>query len=106
MDIIKIGKEIKELEAQETTWQNVEKLAMLYCVYDHLNGETHTVRAQSVVDVMPECGIGEFEETCTGVPILKLIDILSEHMAVAKTLYPKEYQAVISRIKDIKGTPD
>lgn len=106
MDIIKISKEIQELEAEETTWTNVQKLAILYCVYDHLNGETQTVRAQSIVDVMPECGIGEFEEACTGAPILKLIDILSEHMAVAKTLYPKEYQAVINRIKEIKGTPE
>ena len=106
MDIMQINRRIQELEAEETTWQNVEKLAMLYCVYDHLNGETHTVRAQSVVDVMPECGIGEFEEACTGTPILKLIDVLSEHMAVAKTLYPKEYQAVISRIKEANGTPD
>ena len=101
MDIIKIKKEIDDLEAGETTWNNVERLAMLYAVFDHLNGEKTTVLASNVIDVMPECGIGEFEETCTGKPILPLIDILSEHMAVAKTLYPKEYQAVIDKIKSI-----
>lgn len=101
MDIIKVKKEIEELESAETTWNNVERLAMLYCVFDHLNGEKTTVLAQNVVDVMPECGIGEFEEACTGKEIVPLIDILSEHMAVAKTLYPKEYQAVINRIKEL-----
>lgn len=101
MDIIKVKKEIEELESAETTWNNVERLAMLYCVFDHLNGEKTAVLAQNVVDVMPECGIGEFEEACTGKEIVPLIDILSEHMAVAKTLYPKEYQAVINRIRDL-----
>ena len=106
MDIIKVNKEIEELESGETNWNNVQRLAMLYCIADHMDGKTRTVKAQNIVDVMPECGIGEFEEACTGAPVLKLIDILSEHMAVAKTLYPKEYQAVINRIKEIKGTPD
>lgn len=101
MDIIKISKEIDELEEAETNWQNIEKLALLYSVYDHLTDTGTPIMAQSVVDVMPNCGIGEFEEACTGKKILPLMDILSEHMQVAKTLYPKEYQAVIEQIKEI-----
>ena len=101
MDIIKLRKEIDELEAGETTWSNVQKLAALYSVHDHLSNDGTPIYAQAVTDVMPECGIGEFEEACTGKPILSLVDILSEHMVVAKTLYPKEYRAVIDRIRDI-----
>ena len=106
MDIIKIKKEIDDLEAAETTWSNVERLAMLYAVFDHLNGEKTTVLASNVVDVMPECGIGEFESACTGKPILPLVDILYEHMAVAKALYPKEYRAVIDKINQIKSVSE
>ena len=101
MDIIKVRKEIDELEAGETTWANVQKLAVLYTVHDHLSNDGTPIYAQAVTDVMPECGIGEFEEACTGRPILPIIDILSEHMAVVKALHPKEYQAVINRIRDI-----
>lgn len=100
MDKIKIRKEIEELEESETTWQNVQKLACLYTVYDHLVDEGVPVMAQAIVSVMPDLGIGEFEEACTGKQILPLIDILSEHMAVAKALYPKEYAAVIRKIED------
>ena len=101
MDKIKIRKEIEELEEAETTWSNVQRLAALYSVYDHLADEGVPVLAQAMVTVMPdELGIGEFEEACAGKQILPLIDILSEHMAVAKTLYPKEYAAVIRKIED------
>ena len=101
MDIIKIGKEIEQLEEAETSWGNLERLAMLYIVHDRLSGEGTQIYAQVVTDVMPECGIGEFEEACTGKPILPIVDILSEHLAVIKALHPKEYRAVIERIKDI-----
>ena len=102
MDIIKIGREIDELESGETTWNNVQRLAMLYSVYEHLSPteEGTPILAHKIVAVMPECGIGEFEEACTGKEIIPLIEILSEHMEVAKALYPKEYQAVIERIKE------
>ena len=101
MDTIKIGKEIKELEEAETSWNNIQRLAMLYSVYDHLSDEGTPIYAQVVTDVMPECGIGEFEEACTAKPILPIVDILSEHFAVIKALHPKEYHAVIDRIKNI-----
>lgn len=101
MDVIKISREIEELEEAETNWSNIERLALLYTVYDHLTDTGTPIFAQSVVDIMPNCGIGEFEEACSGKEILPLIDILSEHMQVAKALYPKEYQAVIERIKEI-----
>ena len=101
MDIIKIKKEIGELEEAETTWANVERLALLYIVHDRMSGEGVLTYAQTVTDIMPECGIGEFEEACTGKAILPLVDILSEHFSVIKALHPKEYQAVIEKIRDI-----
>lgn len=100
MDKIKIRKEIEALEEAETTWANVQRLSALYSVYDHLADDGTPILAQAIVTVMPDLGIGEFEEACSGKQILPLIDILSEHMAVAKTLYPKEYAAVIQKIED------
>ena len=101
MDIIQIRNKIESLEAAETTWDNLQRLATLYSVYDHLSGEKTHILASDVVQVMPDCGIGEFEEAVSRKPIYPLIDLLSEHMEVIKTLFPKEYRSLIEQIKNI-----
>lgn len=53
-----------------------------------------------VQKVMPAFS-GEFGEAVSGVTISDLMSILSEHMAVIKILHPKEYNAVLARIREI-----
>ena len=106
MSIDEITNEISRLEEGETNWTNIQKLAWLYTVQDHLSEdhpqgvmpESYTVK--NVPDVMPEYD-GEFGQAVSGVDIEKLMKVLSEHMDVVKVLYPKEYQAVIDRIGEI-----
>lgn len=102
MDVKTIRQEIRQLEKAETNWSNIERLAFLYNVYDHLTQSNIVpVVAKSVEKVMPKSGEGEFCETCDGIPIDHLMSVLSEHMAVIKVLHPKEYEAVLEKIRGI-----
>lgn len=100
MNIEEIHAEIASLEQADTNWQNIQKLAWLYTVKDHLFQDNVPIIANSVRDVMPEYA-GEFGEAVSGATINELMNILSEHMSVIKILHPKEYQSVIDRIKKI-----
>ena len=105
MNIEEIENEIESLENDATNWSNIQRLSWLYVVRDHIGGEraegeTHASVQRTMVHTMPEYG-GEFGEAVSGVDIDGLMPILSEHMDVIKLLHPKEYQAVLDRIKEI-----
>ena len=101
MDITEIKTEIANLEQAETNWQNIQKLSWLYTVRDHILGsETAAPTQNEIRCVMPECS-GEFGHIVSGVDIYGLVNILSEHMSIIKILHPKEYEAVIDRIREI-----
>ena len=100
MNIEEIRKEIAELETADTNYPNVQRLSWLYTVHDHLSKDRTPIVASKIQSVMPTYS-GEFGEAVSGVNIDSLMSILSEHMAVVKILYPKEYEAVINKIKEI-----
>lgn len=99
MNISEIEEEITKLEQADTSWQNVQRLAWLYIVQDHLTADKVPIIANKVQNVMPGYG-GEFGEVVSGASIDNVMNVLNEHMAVVKVLLPKEYQAVIERIKE------
>lgn len=43
----------------------------------------------------------EFISVCMGKDILSVLEVLNEHMEAIKLLYPKEYDSIIEKIKDI-----
>ena len=96
MDISEINNEIKDLESADTNWGNVQRLALLYTVRDHLPAVTSTQGAEVEV-------VDEFTEACCGVCIRDLIQILDEHMQVIHAVYPKEYSALIKKIQSLKA---
>ena len=100
MNIEEIKKEIANLEAGETNWNNIQRLSWLYSVYDHMGDKETPIIAHEVRQAMPQFS-GEFGEAVSGVDIAGLMNILSEHMAVIKILHPKEYNAVLEKIKEI-----
>lgn len=100
MNIEEIKKEIAELERADTNYPNVQRLSWLYTVYDHMAADKAPIVANKVQSIMPTYQ-GEFGEVVSGVSIDGLMQILSEHMEVIKLLYPKEYQAVLQRIREI-----
>lgn len=98
MNVEELKKEITKLEEADTNWQNVQRLAWLYTVQDHLSADKVPIVANKVQNVMPEYD-GEFGKIVSGANADNIISVLNEHMQVVKILLPKEYQAVIDRIK-------
>ena len=93
MNIEEINEEIRGLESAETNWGNVQRLALLYTVRDHLPQTTREV----------DIGTDEFTRACCGVNINSLINVLDEHMQVIHAVYPKEYSALIKKIQSLKA---
>ena len=82
MNINEIANEITMLEQGETNWTNIQKLAWLYIVYDHLISDDIVEKeTKNTIDIMPEYD-GEFGKAVSGVDIEKLMNVLSEHMDV------------------------
>ena len=98
MNVSEIEEEIAKLEKADTSWQNVQRLAWLYTVKDHLAADKTPVVANKVMQVMPTYS-GEFGEVVSGVSVDDIMSVLNEHMQVVKILLPKEYQAVIDKIR-------
>ena len=98
VDIETIEREINELEARgDTTYSLCERLAWLYIVRDHLlperedAGETQNLSGS------------EFLEVASGVSYPMLMRILDEHMEALRLVQPKEYEAVIAKVKQLKN---
>ena len=100
MNIEEITDEIRTLEQSETNWANIQRLAWLYTVFDHLTNKGLPVIANEVQAVMPDYA-GEFGEAASGKDIGGLMNVLSEHFGVIKVLHPKEYDAVIEKVREI-----
>ena len=90
-----IEREILELEQKDTSWVNVEHLAWLYIVKDHLKAPHSDENTVELIG-------NEFVQVCSNVPIQSLMSILSEHFEGIKLLYPREYSAIMQKIKALK----
>lgn len=97
MNVTEITEEIMKLQDAETNWTNIQRLAWLYTVSDHMTG---AAIAASPAERMPVY-TGEFGEVVSGKDISAVMNVLTEHMAVVKVLYPKEYEAVLDRIREV-----
>lgn len=91
MDIRVIEDEIEQLEQAETSFENCNELAILYTVRDHLQPN---IRAYSY-------GGSEFLLACSRADIGAVLQIMDEHMKCIKLLYPKEYNAILDKIKSV-----
>ena len=96
MDIREINGEIKRLEATETNYQNCNRLAILYVIRDHLDNSNVAPAAE----YLPRDS--EFLDVVSRAPMEGVLSIMDEHMECVKTLYPKEYSAVINRIMNLQ----
>lgn len=95
MNIREINEEIKRLEASKTTYENCNKLAILYTVRDGLTEKPDTQRSFAVA------GSSEFLNISMGKDPAKVLQVLDEHMDCIKALYPTEYNILIRRIENL-----
>lgn len=101
MNMQEIDDEIAKLEHSDTTWGNCEKLSILYNVK---NGIVPNTKMESPIEsrnVAYSYASSEFMAAVQGAPIEQLLKILDEHFEVIQVLFPKEYDAVIRKIKEL-----
>lgn len=99
INLDEINKTILDLEQHDTTYTTCERLAWLYIVRDHMKG----VQQEDEVSRETFTGTesGELERAMHGKPLHQIMPILEEHMKVVRLLHPKEYAAVIDKIKSL-----
>lgn len=105
MDIDEINEHIRKLKVEETSWQSVEKLAALCTVRNELNGSQESEQDAKPAQISEysraEGPESEFVEAASAVPFSGLMQILNEHMDAIQLVYPKEYQLVMKKIRDL-----
>lgn len=89
LDINEINKAIEKLESQEMTYGTCEKLSILYTVRDS-QARRSAYRNKS-----------DFRVLLENAPFDSVIDILEEHFECVRAIYPKEYEMVMSRIRNL-----
>ena len=89
-----LEKTIIELESRDTTFATCERLAWLYIVRDHLTNTKPTGKSPDYL------GQSEFLQVAAGIDIQYLLGVLDEHLEAIKMLYPKEYEAIIIKLKN------
>ena len=98
IDLETIEREINELEARgDTTYSLCERLSWLYIVRDHL---VKPIQAEAqVTDVLQG---SDFLEAASGVDYADLMGVLDEHMEALKVVMPRQYDAVMEKIRALR----
>lgn len=93
---------IRECEQRTPSYSNCEKLLTFRSLLKDLYPEEEVIedRRQSFA-IYPTSSRSEFMEAIADKDMMKVLDVLDEHMKVVQVLFPKEYQAVISKVRDV-----
>ena len=93
---------IEDLEMAPATYQNAEKLATFYTLYDHLYVRKEPVsRIESIEEVViGDYGDSEFFQAVMDKKSDDVWMIIDELMETLKVMQPKLYQATIDKIKE------
>lgn len=97
LSIEEVERTILELEKRDTTYATCERLAWMYIVHDHLTHRIVQEKARAA-----EMEGSPFLAACSGAEISEILRIMNEHMDAVLVIYPKEYSAVIEKIKETK----
>lgn len=97
IDYDDIKREIKKLENSKMTYPILERLSVLYSVYNQQFFDTEAVPSYSMS--FATAPSSEFLQAVQSSPIERTLSVLDEHMEAIKVLYPKEYDLILSKIK-------
>lgn len=93
---------IRECEQRTPSYSNCEKLltfrSLLKDLYPDPEVEVEDRRQSFAVSPTSK---SEFMEAIADKDMMKVLDVLDEHMKVAQVLFPKEYQAVLGKIRNM-----
>ena len=90
--IDEINGEIAKLESQPASYQNIQKLAWLYIVRDHL---TKTPSGE-----IPK-GESEYFCACAGKSIGEIMAVMDDLMNALMVIQPRLYSAVLSKLNPV-----
>ena len=91
MDMREIDNEIIRLENMDATYDILTKLAVLYSIKDH-----HTEKK-----AVYSHASSEFINVLSGADWDQALEVLDEHMDAIKILHPREYTALINRLRQL-----
>lgn len=87
---------IDKLEAKDTSYYTCSRLASLYIVRDHLMPQSSGDSA-----LLPKMSGSEFLDSASGKSCKDVLKVIDEHLETIKLLYPKTYDGVIQRIREL-----
>lgn len=93
---------IEELEMSPATYQNAEKLATFYLLYEHLYVKKEPVnRIESVKEVtIDRYGDSDFLQAIDGKKSEDVWMVMDELMQTLQMLNPRLYQAMIDKLRE------
>jgi len=93
---------IDELEEAPATYQNAEKLATFYSLYDHLFVKQEPMnRIESIREVIVgKYGDSEFMRVIEGKKAEDIWSVMDELMQTIRMLQPRLYNATIEKLKE------
>lgn len=94
-----IEREISELEARETSYRLCERLSWLYIVRDHLYAKIYPQDGQA--GLKSSLSGSDFLDAANGKPYEDVMQVVNEHMETIKMLYPKTYDGVVQRLREL-----
>lgn len=99
IDLETIEREIDKLEHREASYRLCERLSWLYLVRDHLYAKLYP--SQGEQPLKSALSGSDFLDAANGKPYEDVLKVVNEHLDTIKMLYPKTYDGVIQRIRDI-----
>lgn len=93
---------IKEMEGAPPTYQNMQKLATFYTIYDHLNApRSNSASIQETVrqDIVDYYGDSDFLKEIEDKDAEQMWLLMDELMSTIKALQPRLYEATMQEIK-------
>lgn len=92
---------IDELETTPSTYQNCQKLATFYSLYDHLYGDKRPAVETVIEKTVAAYGDTPFYKAVEGAEAARVFGILNELMESVHALQPRLYDATLSELKDL-----
>ena len=92
---------IASCESAPVSYQNCEKLATFYLIYDHLYAEQAKNDEKAVGAKIQASGKSDFLRAVDGANAEKVWEIMDELMQTLQVLQPRLYDGVMRRLGDI-----
>lgn len=93
---------ISECESANENFQNCQKLATLYILYDHLYSEPKSPEVERIqMEIIETDRDSEFMQLINGKKIEPVLDLIDELMETIKILQPRLYDSALRKVKDL-----